>query len=143
VGIRSFHEFDATISGKIECRSVSNSTNSTTFRCKYGSSVSSPIKRVLDFQDFNKGAFLIVQKDDIFFLAQINAADLQRNELNISIFLPSLPAKKFSISKSPSIVICTTDVIGRLFHSSTKSSVKTIILSNEQFNSIQDLCDEF
>lgn len=129
---------------KIVCRSVSNSINTKTFKFNVNSDVNSPITRVVDSQDFTKGLFIIVQRDNALNLAQINDTDLKRNKLTVSIFLPPLPSKKFSDSKSPCLIISTTTVIGRLVDPPKRRITRNnIVLSNEQFLAIQDLCDEF
>ena len=143
VGIRSFHEFDATSTRKLVCRSVSPSINPRAFHYKLNTDVRSPIIRVLDTQNFIKGIFLIVEQDDVLYLAQISAADLKKSQLTVSIFSPPLPAKKFSISKSAPLIISTINVIGCLVDIPTRTRTHNIILSDKQFLSIQDLCDEF
>ena len=143
VGIRSFHEFSAVLNGTIICRSVSTSVDSKTFVFRLNSNFCPLILHVLDLQDFNRGALLIIEQDDVLHLAQINAADLETFQITISIFSPSLPAKKFSTSKSAPITIPTTHVIGRLTNPPTKTKTNSIVLSDEQFALIQDICDEF
>ncbi|CAF1568592.1 unnamed protein product [Rotaria sordida] len=113
------------------------------FHFKLNSDLRLPIKRVLESQDFVNGMFLIVEQDDVLHLAQIITADIRKSQLTISIFSPPLPAKKFSASKSAPLIISTTNVIGRLLDSPTRATINTIILSDEQFLSIQDLCEEF
>ena len=103
VGIRSFHEFNVVLNGTMIYRSVSTSVDSKTFVFKLNSNFYSLILRVLDLHDFNRGMFPSIEQDDILHLAQINAADLKIFQITISIFSPSLPAKKFSTSKSASI----------------------------------------
>ena len=136
VGIRSFHEFNAMLNGMIICRSVTTSVDSKSFVFKLNSNFCPSISRVLDLQDFQSGTFLIIEQDDVLHLAQINAADLKIFQITISTFSPSLPAKKFSTSKSAPITIPTTYVIGRLTNPPTKTKTNSIVLSNEQFASI-------
>ena len=143
VGIRSLHEFNAMLNGTIICRSVSTSVDSKSFVFKLNSNFYPSISRVLDLQDFQSGTFLIIEQDDVLHLAQTNAADLKMFQITISIFSPSLPAKKFSTSKSAPITIPTTYVTGHLTHPPTKTNTNPIVLSDEQFASIQDICDEF
>jgi len=78
-------------------------------------------------------------------LAQIHRVDLQKNEIQISILSTPLPAKKFSISKTSLQLIATNNIIGRLTDAPTPTRTTTnkITLTEEQFISIQDLCDEF
>jgi hypothetical protein len=54
-----------------------------------------------------------------------------------------ISAKKFSTSKSSLVFISTNNVIGRLTDAPTQTTTNRIALSDEQFTSIQDLCDEF
>lgn len=143
VGIRGFHQFDNTFTRKIVCRPVSSSINSKAFYFKFNHYVHSSINRVLDASDFQKGVFLIVEHDDVLNLAQINTVDLKKSQLTISTFSPPLPSKKFSTSKSPSLMISTTNVIGHLADPPTRTTSNHMILSDEQFLAIQDLCDEF
>ena len=143
VGIRSFHEFNAMLNDTIICRSVSTSVDSKSFVFKLNSNFCPSLSRVLDLQDFQSGTFLIIEQDDVLHLAQKNAADLKMFQITISIFSPSMPAKKFSTSKSAPITIPTTHVIGRLINLPTKTNTNSIIPSDEQFASIQDICDEF
>jgi hypothetical protein len=76
-------------------------------------------------------------------LAQIHRVDLQKNQIQISILSPPLPAKKFSISKTSLQLISTNNIIGRLTDAPTRTATNKITLTEEQFVSIQDLCDEF
>ncbi|CAF4358017.1 unnamed protein product, partial [Rotaria magnacalcarata] len=41
------------------------------------------------------------------------------------------------------IIIPTTDIIGRLVESPTRTTTNNIKLTDAQFLAIQDLCDEF
>ncbi|CAF2956601.1 unnamed protein product [Rotaria sp. Silwood2] len=143
VGIRSFHEFDATFTGTVVCRSVSTSIDSKAFQFKLNFDLRSPITRVLDSKDFINGKFLIIEHDDILHLAQITTADLRKSQLTITFFLPPLPARKFSSSKSEPLIVSTTKVIDLLVDSPKTTTTKTIMLSDEQFVSIQDLREEF
>ncbi len=97
----------------------------------------------MDSQDFSKGTFLIIEHDDVLHLAQINAAELGKDRITVSVFSPPLPARKFSTSKSAPLLIQTINVIGRLIEPPSRTKVNSLILSDEQFDSIQDLCDEF
>jgi hypothetical protein len=76
-------------------------------------------------------------------LAQIHRVDLQKNQIQISILSPPVPVKKFSISKTSLQLISTNNIIGRLADVPTRTTTNKITLTEEQFISIQDLCDEF
>ena len=143
MGIRSFHEFEGTHSHTVMCRSVSSSIHSKEFQLNCNSDSRTIITRILDSRDFNNGTFLIVEKEDDFFLAQIISDDLKTDQVTVSIFSPSLPTKKISASKSAPIIIPTTNIIGRLVDSPTRTTTNNIKLSDAQFLAIQDLCDEF
>jgi hypothetical protein len=54
-----------------------------------------------------------------------------------------ISAKKFSPSKLSLVFISTNNVIDRLTDAPTQTTTKRIALFDEQFTSIQDLCDEF
>jgi hypothetical protein len=143
VGIRSFHEFDATATQTVVCRSVSSSNNFRIFQFNYNSDFRTPIKRVLEHDDFNNGTFLIIEKEEVILLAKIITDDLKKNQLTVSIFSPPLPSRKFSISKSAPTIITTTNVIGCFSELPAKTMFNIIVLSDQQFISIQDICDEF
>jgi hypothetical protein len=113
------------------------------FQFKQNSDLCSSIARVFGSQDFTKGQFLIVELNDVLHLAQINAADLRKDQLTICLYSPSLPAKTFSASKSAPLNISTVNVVGRLIDPPTRTSVNAITLTDGQFDSIQNLCEEF
>lgn len=143
VGIRSFHEFNASSTNSIMCRSVSSSMNVKSFYFKFDRTLQTPIKRVLETKDFTTGSFLIVERDETIYLAQIKTTDARKRSLNVSLLSPHLPCKTFSTSKSPSITIRSTDVLGRLVDPPTTTRMKQLVLTEEQFVSIQEICDEF
>ncbi len=142
LGIRSFHEFDAIATHKIICRTVSSSVNSKLFHFNFNYDVHAPIKRLLDDKDFHKGTFLIIEHNDIVHLAQIISTDLQKGQLTISLFLPAPPSKKFSTSRSAPLVIQTTDVVGSLVNAPTKTTSNDVLLTDDQFLGIENLCEE-
>ena len=143
VGIRSFHEFNASGTNSIACRSVSSSTNSKSFYFKFDRTLQTPIKRIFDRVDFTPGAFLVIERDEIIYLSQITTTDHQKHSLNVSLLSPPLPCMTFSTSKSPSITIRLSDVLGCLVDPPTMTRMKKFVLTEEQFVSIQDICDEF
>jgi hypothetical protein len=67
----------------------------------------------------------------------------KKKSINHFYFFTTFAFKKFSASKSAPLTISTTNVIGRLVDPPTRTTINTIILSDEQFGSIQDLCEEF
>jgi hypothetical protein len=142
LGIRGFHEFDAISTHKIICRTVSSSVNSKLFHFKFNYDVHAPIKRLLDDKDFHKGTFLIIEHNDIVHFAQIISTDLQKGQLTISLFLPALPSKKVSTSRSAPLVIQTTDVVGSLVNAPTKTTSNDVLLTDDQFLGIENLCEE-
>jgi len=84
-----------------------------------------------------------VELNHTLHLAQINHVDLKKNQLKISMFSPPLPGKKFSILKSSLTLISINNVIVRLTETPIQTTRNRITLSDEQFTSVQDLCDEF
>jgi hypothetical protein len=129
----------------VKCRSLSTSINSKTFHFKQQTDFHYhlPIKRALDPEDFENSVFLIIEQNHLLHLAQINRVDLKKNQIQISIFSPPLPAKKFSTTKSSLVLISINNVLGRLTDAPTQTTKNKIALSDEQCTSIQDLCDEF
>ena len=145
VGIRSLHAFDVISTGEVKCQSVSTSVNSKTFHFKQqsNSDFHLAVKRILDPEDYKNSIFLIVDLNHTLHLAQINRADLKTNQIQISIFSPPLPVKTLSTSKSSLVFLSSNNVIGRLIDAPTQTTKNQIAHSDEQFISIQDLCDEF
>ncbi len=121
----------------MKCWSVSNSVNSKTFHFQQQSDFHYhlSIKRVLDPEDFENSIFLILELNHTLHITRINRVDLKKNQIQISIFSPPLPAKKFSISKSSLVFISTNNVIGRLTDAPTQTTTNRIALSDEQFTS--------
>lgn len=100
------------------------------------------LQRVTDSHDYSVGSYLIIEHDDIFHLAEVNAVD-QNREINVSAFSPPLPAKRFSLSRSTPIQISAVNIIAKIVDSPRKTKTNRILLSDEVFLSIQDLLDEF
>jgi hypothetical protein len=117
--------------------------NSKSFYFKFDRTLQTLIKRILDKDDFTPGAFLVIEREETIYLSQITTIDHQKHSLNVSLLSPPLPSMTFSTSKSPSITIRLSDVLGCLVDPPTITRMKKFVLTEEQFASIQDICDEF
>ena len=67
------------------CENTSNSTSSKAFDLKLKSDTVAPIQRITDLHDYSTGSYLIVEQDDLFYLAEVKAVD-QNNDISVSFF---------------------------------------------------------
>ncbi|CAF1486029.1 unnamed protein product [Adineta ricciae] len=144
VGIRSFHQFDVLSTGVMACKSTSVSLDSKIFHFdqQCNKHYNSLVKRLLNSDDFSIDVFLIVELSNNLHLARINRNGLYNNQIQTLIYLPSLPAKKLSTSKSSITLISINNVVGSLNQPPMQITANKVTLSNEQLASIQDICDE-
>ena len=136
MGIWGFHDFSWSSTHRIICPSISSSHNFRAFQFHHNSGCFIPIKCVLENKDFNDGAFLIIEKEDTPFLAQIVTNHVKNSQLTLSILSSPLPAGKFSISNSLGTIISTTNIIELLVESPANTMFDIIMLSDAQFTSI-------
>ena len=111
--------------------------NFKSFYFQFDRTLQTPIKRVLDSEDFTPGSFIIIERDERIYLSQIKTVDHRKHSLNVSLLSPPLPCMTFSTSKSPSITIRLIDVLGCLVDPTTMTRMKTLVLTAEQLASTQ------
>ncbi|CAF4897575.1 unnamed protein product [Rotaria socialis] len=143
-GIRTYHQFDPQNDGCMLCRRTSNSMETDQFYLQKEHKTEEKLlllRQVNTFQDIAVQNFVIIEHNDIRYLAQILEVDLVKENLLIQSYKPPFPIQSHYtnlVKFRKNLNIDLQDVIACLLVEPTIGKRGQLTLSREQFIEIQN-----
>jgi hypothetical protein len=130
-------QFNARPNHTITYKHTSNLIDYMTFMYTITDRFQSSAQRVHISNDIDVGMFVIISYNDNFHLTL---------EVQVQYYEPSFPSTTFYVSRSKNRHSCDTNIQNiflHLRHDSVVGDQDEVYLNHEQFNDIENICEEF